>query len=164
MRVAVQPIRIEPPRVVEGTAAGDGKGQPVTGGDVMFRGRAADCLTDGLPIRPCDNFSECPFEDLKDPSRVHVDAYGHVQICQGISIGNLWETPLSQLMADYRAEEHPVCGPLLRGGPAALARQTEADTAPGYVSECHMCYSVRKSLIERHPQYLAPRQVYGLSD
>ena len=162
--IDIEPIRIEPPSVVQTEASAEGRGQPVTGGDVIFRGRAADLLTGGLPLKSHENFTECPFEDLKNPSRVHVDAFGHVQVCQGISIGNLWETPLPELMANYRAEDHPVCGPLLRGGPSALAAETGTESDPAYVSECHLCYSLRKSLIWRYPHYLAPAQVYGLSD
>jgi hypothetical protein len=162
--IEAEAIRVEPPRIVTATPDSSGKGQPVTGGDVMFRGRAADLLADNLPRRDWREFRECPFEDLESPSRVHLDSFGHVQICQGISIGNLWETPLSEIMAGYRADAHAVCGPLLAGGPAELARELGAETAVGYISECHCCYSVRKAAIDRHPEELAPRQVYGLTD
>ena len=47
---------------------------------------------------------------------MHVDAYGNVQVCQGISIGNMWQTPLSELVRDYDAARHPIVGPLLTGG------------------------------------------------
>jgi len=155
-------IRIEPPTVVQSTEDSETKGQPVTGGDVIFRGRAADLLTVGLPRRDWRGFTSCPFEDLESPSRVHVDAYGHVQVCQGISIGNMWETPLSVLMSEYDPHGHPVCGPLLRGGPAELARELDIEIEPDYVSECHLCYSARKAAIDKFPNALAPRQVYNL--
>ena len=31
-----------------------------------------------------------------------------------------------------------------------------------FVDECHYCFLVRRSLIDRFPEHLAPRQVYGL--
>ena len=31
-----------------------------------------------------------------------------------------------------------------------------------YVSACHLCYLVRKKLLDAYPEYLAPRQVYGV--
>ena len=116
-------ICIDPPTVVPASDSGDDKGQPVTGGGVLFKGRAAEKLTAGLPVRPWRQFTTCPHEELADPERVHVDAYGNVQVCQGISIGNMWRTPLSELVRDYDAAKHPIVGPLLEGGPARLVER-----------------------------------------
>lgn len=153
-------ICIDRPTVTASTAVGD-KGKPIVGGGVMFRGRAAEKLTTGLPTRSWESFTECHHEDLAEPSRLHVDAYGNVHLCQGIGIGNLWETPLPKMMTEYRAEGHPIAGPLVEGGPALLAKEFQVPVQDGYVDACHLCYSVRKSLMERFPQYLAPRQIYG---
>ncbi len=49
----------------------------------------------------------------------------------------------------------------VNGGPAALAREYGFTRRTGCVDACHLCYLVRKALIDRFPQYLAPRQVYG---
>ena len=154
-------ICIEEP-VVTQAEEGDAKGQPVVGGGPKFRGRAVEKLSEGLPLRPWQEFIECPYEELESPSRVHVDAFGHVQVCQGISIGNMWETPLSDLIANYRADAHPVCGPLLRGGPAKLAKACGQAPAAGYIDACHLCYLIRRAVIDRYPDALAPRQVYGI--
>jgi hypothetical protein len=140
------------------------KGEPVAGGDVLLKGRAAETLTEGLPTRPIGSFGTCPHEELVTPSRVHVDVYGNVMPCQGVSIGNLWESPLATLMAEYDAGQHPVCGPLIRGGPRALAAEHGVDLEGEFVDECHYCFEVRKSLVDRFPDLLAPRQVYGLED
>jgi len=90
---------------------------------VMFKGRAAHKLADKLTKRGWQEFSECPYENLESPGRVHIDAYGNVHLCQGISMGNLWETPLSMLVKNYSASSHPICKPLAKGGPAELARE-----------------------------------------
>lgn len=157
------PICIERPTVrMRGTDDGV-KGQPVVGGGVMFRGRAVEKLTAGLPRRPYEELTKCPHEDLKSPSRVHVDAYGHVHLCQGICMGNMWETPLSVLVEDYDADTHPICAPLAAGGPARLAQQYDVAHEKGYVDECHFCYLTRFALLDRFPQYLSPRQVYGVT-
>jgi hypothetical protein len=76
-------------------------------------------------------------------------------------MGNLWQTPLSELVARYRAEEHPICALLVEGGPAGLARRFGYPVQPGYIEACHLCYLVRRALRERFPEYLAPPQVYG---
>ncbi len=154
-------ICIEAP-VVTQAEEGEDKGQPVVGGGPKFRGRAVEKLSQGLPLQPWQDFRECPYEELESPSRVHVDTFGHVQVCQGISIGNMWETPLAELITNYRADAHPVCGPLLRGGPAELAKALEETPATGYIDACHLCYLTRRAAIDRFPQALAPRQVYGI--
>jgi hypothetical protein len=139
-----------------------GKGQPIVGEGAKFRGRAVEKLTGNLPLRPVNDLYECPYEDLETPSRVHVDPYGNVQICQGISIGNMWKVPLSDLVSNYRSNVHPICGPLVRGGPAELAKEVGAKPMAEYIDECHFCYSVRRAIIDRFPDYLTPKQVYGL--
>lgn len=128
----------------------------------LLKGRAVEKLTEGLPRRRSEDLSTCPYEDLRHPSRVHVDAYGNVHVCQGLSIGNMWERPLSDLMRDHAAETHPVCGPLVRGGPAALAGEYGLHHEGEYVDECHFCYLMRRALVDRFPVLLAPRQVYDL--
>lgn len=155
-------ICIEKPKV-EGAAEHDAhQGEPVIGGGALFKGRAVEKLAPGLPRRGWEQLLRCPHEDLESPSRVHVDCYGHVHICQGISIGNMWKTPLSELIARYDPAAHPICGPLVRGGPAELARAMSVPHEGDYVDECHLCYEVRRALIDRFPELLAPRQVYGL--
>ena len=77
-------------------------------------------------------------------------------------MGNMWEAPLSSLVKSYDPESHPICGPLLRGGPALLAEEYGVKHDDGYIDECHFCYMLRRALVDRFPEYLAPRQVYGL--
>ncbi len=156
-------ICIEQPVVELATDSPQGKGEPVVGGGVMFRGRAIDKLVQGLPRKPWDGFVECPHEDLENPGRVHLDAYGNVHLCQGIVLGNLWDTPLPQLVNNYQAALHPICSPLIRGGPALLAKEYNVEHEDGYVDACHLCYTVRKALLDRFPQFLAPKQVYGIT-
>ncbi|MCK7505770.1 MAG: hypothetical protein MZV70_17920 [Desulfobacterales bacterium] len=42
---------------------------------------------------------------------------------RALSIGNLFETPLKEICEKYDADAHPICGPLLAGGPAALVTE-----------------------------------------
>jgi hypothetical protein len=153
-------ICIEPPSVPP-TPEGR-RGKPVIGGGVLFKGRAAEKLTAGLPLRDCTELTTCPHEDLLSPERVHVDAYGNVHLCQGLSMGNIWEKALPELVHDYDAQKHQVAGPLVRGGPIRLAKEHRLEISDSYVDECHLCYTVRKQLLPRFPQYLAPREAYGL--
>ena len=160
--IPTSPICILKPFVEAIPGLGQDKGKPVIGGGAMFRGRAVEKLTAGLPRRPWHELTKCPHEDLQSPSRVHIDHYGHVHVCQGLSMGNMWQRPLSVLVSEYESESHPICGPLAEGGPALLARQYTVEHEPDYVDECHFCYLLRRTLVDRFPEYLAPRQVYGL--
>ena len=155
-------ICIDEPTVEEGIDKDHEKGEPVIKGGAMFRGRAVETLTENLPRRSWEEMNKCPYEDLEELGRVHLDPFGNVHICQGLSIGNLWETPLSELINNYDVNSHPICGPLIRGGPAQLIREYQVEHEDKYVDECHLCYLARLRLIDKFPQFLAPKQVYGL--
>jgi hypothetical protein len=77
-------------------------------------------------------------------------------------MGNVRQTPLAEMLSSYDAASHPICGPLLKGGPAELARAYGAPHAESYVEECQMCYEVRLALRERFPELLCPDQMYGV--
>lgn len=158
----VSSISINEPKIEMRSDSEYEKGELVIGGGVVFRGRAVETLIEGLPHKKWDRLKECPYEDLIGLGRVHVDPFGNTQICQGLSIGNFWETPLSELVKNYEPNQHPICGPLLRGGPAQLVRDYDIKHDNSYVDECHLCYKARLALIDKYPQYLTPRQVYGL--
>ncbi len=162
LRIPVSPICINKPVNEISQDSDQNKGKPVIGGGALFKGRAVEKLTHGLSRRPWYIFNECIHEELKKPERVHIDSYGNVHICQGLSMGNMWKIPLSKLLNDYNTDVHPICAPLIKGGPAALAEEFKIEHEDSYVDECHFCYLLRLSLIDKFPQYLAPRQIYGL--
>ena len=137
-------------------------GATLTGGGVMYRGRAAKVLVGDLPRQPWDSFTECPYENLVDPGRVHLDPLGNLHLCQGISMGNLFDRPLKDILEEYNYVSHPIAGPLVKGGPALLASHYHLDHEQGYVDACHLCYSARVSLRSRFPAELSPDQMYGL--
>ena len=128
---------------------------------VVFRGRAAQRLTARADKHPWEQFAECPFEDLREPGRVHLDALGYVHVCQGITLGNLLQHPLRELFASYDPANHPVIGPLLEGGPAELVRRYELPCQGDYCDACHLCDTARRALRARFPELLAPDQMYG---
>jgi len=134
---------------------------PAGESSVLYRGRAAEILASRVEAKPWDQFTECPWEDLREPERVHVDPFGNLHICQGISIGNLLERPLAEIMSDYDADNHPIVGPLLAGGPAEIVRRYELPHQDGYADHCHLCYRSRCALRERFPDVLTPDQMYG---
>ncbi len=138
------------------------EGTSIASSGVMFRGRAAEKMTAGMPKRPAAGMTSCPGEKLDAPGRVHVDAYGNVHLCQGLLMGNIFRKPLRELAKEYDFRSHPIAGPLVSGGPLALARKYGVQAADAYISECHFCYTVRRALIGKFPDCLGPKQVYGL--
>jgi hypothetical protein len=137
------------------------RGKAVVGGTAVMKGRAVEKLAADLPRRRFECFTECTQENLAEPGRVHLDPLGNVFVCQGLSIGNIWKKPLAEIMTGYRPAEHPVIGPLLTGGPAELARRFGLPEGDDYVSDCHLCYLVRRNLLADFPALLCPAQVYG---
>ena len=153
-------ICIEPANIIKSEARG---GEPVVGGGVLFKGRAADNLTEGLPRRPANSFTCCDEENFYEVGRVHIDPLGWTHICQGITAGNVFHKPLQNIIADYDPDAEPIIGPLARGGPVELAKQHQVEVGKTFVDACHMCFMIRRALIDRFPEKLAPRRLYGLT-
>jgi hypothetical protein len=129
---------------------------------VMYRGRAAENLADRVPWSAWQGFTECPYEELRSPDRLHVDPLGNAHVCQGISMGNVFQRPLRELCESYDPELHPIVGPLLRGGPAELCRRYGIVPGEGAADACHLCYLARVALRDRFPDELIPDQMYGV--
>lgn len=146
------------------TAAGPSSTGQLPEGEskVMYRGRAAEKLAARVTGQAWDIFTDCPHEDLREPGRVHLDPLGNVHLCQGISLGNFLQTSLREICERYDPENHPIVGPLLKGGPAGLVRRYDLPHAETYADACHLCYSARTALRASFPEVLAPDQVYGL--
>jgi hypothetical protein len=153
-------ICIDPP-IVKLDCRKSPKGKPILGGETVFKGRAVDKLSAGLPIRNWREFTSCPHEELKKPERIHLDPFGNIFVCQGISIGNNNLAPLSEIIKNYSPENHPIFGPLWKGGPALLAETYNFNPSNEYVEPCHLCYVVRKQIMPRFGDQLTPPQVYG---
>jgi hypothetical protein len=134
------------------------------GTTVMFRGRAVSSLVAKAPHRPWRQFTTCPYEDLVEPGRMHLDPLGNLQICQGISMGNVFETPLVEILRNFDPLQHPITGPLIAGGPVELVRRYKLPHLAGYADACHLCYEARLALRHRFPSILMPDQTYGIFD
>jgi hypothetical protein len=152
-------IRIEEPE--EYMLGKNWKGEPVREGAVLFKGRPVEKLVEGLLRKPWQGFDRCSDEDFSNQKRVHIDPFGYVHVCQGITMGNMKKGPLHQLFEDFDPHKHPICGPILKGGPAELVRRYHVDHEKSYVDECHLCYCTRLKLRNLFPEILAPDQMYG---
>ena len=147
-------------------------------GAIMCKGRAAVELAPGRAARPPETLVTCPFEDLAAPGRAHLGCDGELQLCQGISAGNVFAVDagavgapdslrhggLAAVLEGFDPTRRPVVAEILAGGPWALAlAYGHAPQRALYADECHLCYEVRSALRERFPDVLAPAQCYGLT-
>jgi hypothetical protein len=128
---------------------------------LMYRGRAAAKLSGDVPHHPWEGFTECPYENLRDPGRLHLDPWGYVHICQGISLGNIHQATLKEICDAYDPEDHPITAPLLHAGPAELVRRYGLPHEDAYADACHLCDQSRRQIRSRFPQLLAPDIMYG---
>jgi MoaA/NifB/PqqE/SkfB family radical SAM enzyme len=129
---------------------------------LQWRGRAAEKLTPGALVQDWRRWDHCPSPNLANPWRVDIDPYGNVQICQGVNLGNLSESSFDRIITKDRIRSHPIISFLRSGGPAALANAYDPNPHGSYVDACHLCYTIRLSLLDRFPSHLTPRQLYGL--
>ncbi len=157
--IPIDVICVSQPEDIE---AASSLGQISDGAAVMVRGRAVSKIVARTKLRPWDQFTACPHEDLRDPGRIHLDPFGNLHICQGISLGNVFETSLKELCEKYDAEAHPICGPLQAGGPVALVIEYALPHEEKYADACHLCYEARRVLRNRFPEILKPDQMYGV--
>ncbi len=150
-------------------------------GEIMHKGRAAVELAPARAHRPPQQLVTCPHEDLSSPGRAHVGCDGQLQLCQGVSAGNVFlgrdgvlDRPersaavrprpggLAAVLEEYDATARPIVRELLAGGPWALAETFgHRPRRELYADECHLCYEVRSALRSRHPTILTPAQCYG---
>jgi hypothetical protein len=153
-------ISIAPPEAAESSTA---SGQLPDGeSKIMYRGRAAAKLAANAVHYHWEIFDQCPFEDLRNPGRIHVDPLGNMHICQGISIGNILQQPLIEITNTYDPDNHPITGPLLSGGPSELARSYNVHHEKAYADACHLCDHIRHQLRAKYPNILTPDQIYGV--
>ncbi len=157
--IPAAPIRVAQPGAMN--AVSNGATLPKGVSPLAYRGRAAEVLTAQASQHPWEQLTECPCEDLREPGRVHVDPFGNVHLCQGISLGNLFQTPLDRICETYDPDAHPIIGPLLAGGPAELARRYGVKHESGYADACHLCYEARRALRPKFPEILTPDPMYG---
>jgi len=128
---------------------------------LLMVGRANEGIKVSEPSSDWQGFAHCPFKNLQDPDTLFIDPLGNAQFCQGISIGNIWENPLYELIEHFDVDAHPIYGPLAHNGPKGLVEEYQIIPPQEYQSACQLCYSVRRLLVNKFPEYLSPPQVYN---
>lgn len=161
MKVAVLAVKHPNP---ETPCPDEIEGVKVDSWDLMYKGRASAKLAEKTEKKNWHTFTKCPYEDFKNQRRIHIDPFGYVHVCQGISIGNAWREPFSKIIEDYDPCENQILDPLVRGGPVALVERFSLPHDETYADACHLCYAARCSLRTKYPEILGPDQMYGKTD
>jgi organic radical activating enzyme len=138
------------------------EGAKVGSWELMRKGRAFTKLTDNGNKTFWREFTKCPYENFTKQERVHIDPFGYVHVCQGISIGNAWHKPFSQIIGEYDPYKNPILEPLVSGGPVALIERFYLPHEEAYADACQLCYAARLLLRDKYPEILAPDQMYGI--
>jgi hypothetical protein len=68
---------------------------------LMMVGRAKGKINSDLSVADWHSFTYCPFKDLRILIRYSLTISGMLQICQRISLGNIWVNPLFNLMEQF---------------------------------------------------------------
>lgn len=152
-------ICIEQPEIHALSAIGQ---IPSEASSIMFRGRAAEKLSPKVPHYPADQFTTCPHENLADPGRIHIDPFGDLHICQGISVGNIFTSSMKRILDEFDPRSHPIIGALLDGGSYKLAQKYAVPTTGRYADACHLCFETRRTLRSQFPEILKPDQMYSV--
>ena len=122
-------------------------------------GRAAAELASLLPRHPIDDLPDDGCHDaLLGCGHVHVLPGGWVYpgTCAGLVLGRAdgegGGTPLDAVLGAWRPADAPHVARLAEGGPKAVLAHAEArGFAPdpeGYAGKCHLCWSVRRFLLQ----------------
>lgn len=113
---------------------------------------------------PCEALCTClgPNTGLQ-PRMVYIDPYGNVQICYGLTIGNLRDTPLSEIVGSYSPQNHPFLKELDEKGVEGvveLARSRGDKRPEAFSGKCDACFQSRKALRSTYPELLRPHECY----
>ncbi len=130
--------------------------------NVMFKGRAAQELAGEAKGSEAGTHDRCEKEDLKTPSRCHLDVQGNLHVCQGLIIDRVDGNTLGDIIQDYDWETHPIIAPLAKGGPRALVEHYSLNLEGLFADACHLCYLARRRLRKRFPRFLGPDSMYGV--
>lgn len=135
-----------------------------------FTGRAAFKLAGLIPGSAMLSFSgnHCKSEIL-GAKGVHIDPYGNVFSgqCSGMAVGNIHQTPLDQLWAQFDPGRTPFWKNLIDSGPTSFLTQAQAEgyiPIDKYATKCHLCTHLRRFFFDKKLFWpiITPEECYSL--
>jgi len=106
--------------------------------------------------------------DIDNLKEVQVDPFGFVRpdICPGVNLGNTRQQRVSELCRTQRVRETPLLRGLSEQGPSALiplARRLGFAIQAQYVDKCHLCFDLRRQLVNYMPEEFGPKHLYEIT-
>jgi hypothetical protein len=138
-------------------------------GNMLLNGRAAEKLAPlvsagrGLPEATCTAVPWWHHGELDTLELLILDAEGFLSKGCGIAIANVNTAPVSQILQNFDARQHPIFSVLMEDGPRGFIAEAQSlgyVLKDDYADKCHLCQDVREVLQSRYPEYLAPAQHY----
>ena len=115
------------------------------------------------PTRRCWEFQTWGFVHPGGPRTVIIGPDENVMVCYGVSLGNLRERSLLELLMGFDENPNPIVRALLEEGVPGLVQMAEAhgwQRTEAYLNECHLCYHARDHLRRFEPTFLQPDECY----
>ena len=134
----------------------------------MPYGRGHELIPDDVchmiePQHRCWEFETWGFIHPGGPRTVIIGPDENVMVCYGISLGNLQEKSLLELLREFDENPNPVVATLLGEGVGGLVQMAEEhgwQRGQAYQNECHLCYHARDYLRQFEPTFLQPNECY----
>lgn len=143
---------------------------PIQYQTLRFFGRASKLITHYPKLHSATEVNHpCLHKDffgsLQCPTGFLIDCFGHVQICDGISIGNVYSQPLNKIIQNYSVKDNIILKTLFEEGPIGLNKfnqEIEFKKSKNlFVDNCHLCYYIRKLIHKKFSDVLSPQHFYS---
>jgi len=111
----------------------------------------------------CWEFLNMSFVHPDGPRTIIMGPDENAMVCYGVSLGNLRDKPLPQLVREAEENPNPIIKTLLEKGAEGLAARAVAkgwQRKEAYQNECHLCYCARDYLRQYEPDFLQPNECY----
>jgi hypothetical protein len=115
------------------------------------------------PKRKCWQWRTWGFIHPQGPHTVFIGPDEFVNVCYGVSLGNLKNKSLFDLLKDFEKRPNPIIKALLDEGVAGLVKKAQSygwNQKLKFQNECHLCYAVRIFLKKYEPEFLQPDECY----
>ncbi len=141
------------------------------GHGVHFVGRAAVDLAPRAALVPLDQLltQDCRADwEVDKLHEIQVDPFGFVRPdwCPGVNLGNTRSGRIADLCHTRHVQQTPLLRDIAAQGPAALlplAERYAITPGPSYASKCHLCFDLRRQLVQHMPEEFGPPQVYQVT-
>jgi len=133
------------------------------GNNIVLSGSAKEHLAPFYPTKPALNVrcGSIPHTNSADCVRsIRLLPNGNISICRALVIGNIYASPIQEILARYQPYENPITSLLLQGGVTRLhtfaAAQGHSIPVEQYYNPCDLCADCLKAIRPSSPTIAGP--------